>query len=305
MLMTLAFVSIFILGYLAQTSGLCMVRGVKELTAGKPLFLIAIFFSGSFAWLPLLVAQISGHGFASSSLMPTYLTLVGGLLFGMGAAFNGGCGVSTISRLTRGHVSMLATVVGWLTSWFLLYELYTFSVVREEIEISSFVVFTGLGLLSITLLILVVRYEHEDKNKCLMILGIGVMAGLVFVFEHGWTPSSILKDASLSTWTDNGDVTFPALHRFILIALLALGMVAAAVITKTFSFDSPNVIEIGKHYLAGILMGFGAAMAGGGNDSQLLVALPSFSLSGLVAVVAIIFGIWFGLKLKSLKRSAS
>lgn len=304
MLMSLAFFSIFILGYLAQTSGLCMVRGVKELTAGKPLFLIAIFFSGSFAWLPLLLAQLSGQEFERSTLMPTYMTLLGGLLFGMGAAFNGGCGVSTISRLTRGHVAMLATVLGWLTSWFLLYELYTFAIVREEIEVPSFVVFSGLGILSLVLLTVVIRYDHEDKNKCLMILGIGIMAGLVFVFEHGWTPSSILKDASLSLWTDDGKANFPALHRFALITLLALGMVIAALATKTFSFDSPSFVEVGKHYLAGILMGFGAAMADGGNDSQLLVALPSFSLSGLVAVTSIILGIWLGLKLKSVSRSS-
>ena len=48
---------IFALGYLAQTTGLCMIRGVNEWKNGDPAFLLAVLMSGVLAW----VAAITGH----------------------------------------------------------------------------------------------------------------------------------------------------------------------------------------------------------------------------------------------------
>lgn len=42
--------------------------------------------------------------------------IAGGLLFGVGAALNGACSFSTISRLAEGHVVMLFTLAGWAIS---------------------------------------------------------------------------------------------------------------------------------------------------------------------------------------------
>ena len=45
-------------------------------------------------------------------------------------------------------------------------------------------------------------------------------------------------------------------------------------------------------------MGMGASLAVGGNDSQLLLALPAFSPAGFVAVFSMLVGIWAGLYIK-------
>lgn len=42
-------------------------------------------------------------------------------------------------------------------------------------------------------------------------------------------------------------------------------------------------------------MGIGASLALGGNDTQLLLALPTFSPAGGVAIVGMLIGIWGGL----------
>ena len=55
------------------------------------------------------------------------------------------------------------------------------------------------------------------------------------------------------------------------------------------------------HLLAGIMMGLGAALAMGGNDAQLLFALPALSPAGFVAVLCILLGIVLGLKIGQLK----
>jgi len=46
-------------------------------------------------------------------------------------------------------------------------------------------------------------------------------------------------------------------------------------------------------------MGLGASLALGGNDSQLLLVLPALSPAGLLSTAGIVFGIWFGLRIKS------
>ena len=76
-----------------------MVRGVNEAASGRPLFLLAILFSGSFSWVSIFIAHLMELPTPFISYHVTALALAGGLLFGLGAAFNNGCGVSTISKL--------------------------------------------------------------------------------------------------------------------------------------------------------------------------------------------------------------
>ena len=52
-----------------------------------------------------------------------------------------------------------------------------------------------------------------------------------------------------------------------------------------------------KHLSAGVLMGVGAAIASGGNDSQLLLTLPALSPAGWATVASMILGIVLGRKL--------
>ncbi|WP_394230076.1 YeeE/YedE thiosulfate transporter family protein [Shewanella colwelliana] len=83
-------------------------------------------------------------------------------------------------------------------------------------------------------------------------------------------------------------------NRFILIASLITGMAVAAVHKKTFKFIPLQRKGWLRHLLAGCLMGIGAAIAGGGNDSQLLLGLPSLSPAGITTVVMMLIGIIMG-----------
>lgn len=85
-----------------------MVRGVKEATKGAPMFIFAIVFSGSLAWVSMgLGAVIEGRQL-STAFWPSLFLLFGGFLFGVGAAINSGCGGSTVSRLALLYISGIA-----------------------------------------------------------------------------------------------------------------------------------------------------------------------------------------------------
>lgn len=291
-LFIIALLLIAALGYLAQTTGLCMVRGVNEAVSGKPLFLLAILFSGVFAWVSILIAHVLDIPIPFISYDVSILAVIGGFLFGLGAAFNNGCGVSTISRLARGHSQMLTTIVGWLIGW-LLFTNFIPALQPANFQISPMWHYGFLFILSIVIVLLVSRFNKNNKKIWLGMLTIGLMASIVFFYEPKWTPSGLLNGISKSLW-NNDSAQWPSTERFILIAGLIGGMVAAALHTRSFKLSLSTWKGYLKHLSAGILMGIGAVTASGGNDSQLLLALPSCSPAGVTTVIFILLGIYLG-----------
>lgn len=291
----LFFIAMFLiasLGYLAQTTGLCMVRGVNKAAKGKPMFLMSILLSGTFTWLSLLAMQLSTQQNLFVSYQATWFSAIGGLLFGFGAAVNQGCGVSTVSRLARGQVVMLATVLGWFIGW-ILFATFISKVESSVYLLANEVHYTGLALISIILIVFLCKCSKKNKRLWLSMLSIGVIASLVFLYEPHWTPSALLKDISLSVWYKN-EGQWPSIERFLLMLSLIIGMVAAAIFSKSFSFKWVTFSQVIRHLFAGFLMGIGAVLASGGNDTQLLLALPAFSPAGVVAVGSMVLGIYLG-----------
>jgi len=294
-LLIIAMILITTLGYLAQTTGLCLVRGVNETLSGKPLFLLAILFSGTFSWISFLSAQSMELRTPFISYEVTVYSVIGGLMFGCGAAFNNGCGVSTISKLARGQLAMLATICGWLVGWWLLTSFLT-AMEPVHYSVDGYWHYGMLIITSIGVLLFMSRLNQPNKKLWLSMLAIGLMASFVFLIEAKWTPSALLKDISYSMWFE-GATQWPSLERFILIGSLITGMVLAAFKTQSFKLEIENWKSILKHLIAGILMGVGAAIANGGNDSQLLLALPALSPAGFSSVASMLVGIFLGLKI--------
>lgn len=99
-----------VLGFAAHRASLCTVRAVSEiLTSGGAYCLKS--FAKTAAWvLALIFPVLAVHPQFAAHLTGISLswgTLIGGLLFGIGAALNGGCSFSTLSRLADGQMRML------------------------------------------------------------------------------------------------------------------------------------------------------------------------------------------------------
>ena len=318
--MFLTFIALFLLfsiGYLAQTTGLCLVRGVSEAFAldaehetKKPQFLLAILLSGSgslgtFAVAYALSLEISGT-FVYLDISLAFAAIFGGLLFGTGAALNGGCGVSTLSKLARGKIVMLATIIGWIFGWFLLaitlqaigsFVTTLFASNTSFIDEMSFYVsphfrFGVIGAVFVGVFTWALFKGRELKLMWLSMLAIGFMGSLVFLIEPGWTPSSFLKGFIQQTVLNQGSSEFLTVRYFYITALVA-GMFCAAFLTASFAFERAKIKGIFTHFMAGTLMGIGGAIAGGGNDNQLLVSLPALSIYGLLAVGSMVGSIYF------------
>lgn len=296
MLFTIVLICICLLGYLAQTTGLCMVRGINEWKAGNKEFLLAILFSGILAWVAILFAHYADIPLKFRTYQISGWFIFGGLLFGIGTAFNQGCGVSTLGKLARGDSNMIATIIGWLIGWTILAHWQPKIEVMKN-PLPDNITYLLLMIGSLALIIWTFFGNKQRKILWFSMMGIGLLAGFIFLYEPKWPPSGLLNQLS-SALIDSKVKSWPALEQYLLFIALLIGMFIAAWRTNKFLFVPSNFKRWIEHLFAGTLMGIGSSLAIGGNDSQLLLALPAFSPAGFGAVTGILLGIWLGLLIR-------
>lgn len=115
-LIAIAILLAAILGFAAHRASICTVRAVAEIMSSRSGFMLAsIGKSVLWVWavtIPLFwLMPAAGTGLSGWSL--TGFAVLGGFLFGLGAAFNGGCAYSTMARFVDGDGKMLATIAGF------------------------------------------------------------------------------------------------------------------------------------------------------------------------------------------------
>ncbi len=284
-----------VIGYLAQVTGLCMVRGVHDWVRGRKLRLIAIL-GGGF-WVYLYLPFLSQNSTIPIGYELHWSFLLGGLIFGLGAVVNGACSISTASRLSSGDLQMIFTMMGWLGGWLLL----DFTGIQfQHTELTSY----NESLTWIIVLCLILGsvwvYVKQSKSWNIWsgIMLVGILAGAIFLLQPAWSPSDFVKDLGLAILRKNPQI-LPAVDRIAILMVMLLGMSIGAWRYRRFKWLAPNLRGIIKHFSSGILMGLGAAISLGGNDFQLLMALPAQSLSGILAIAGIIIGIRLGIFLNA------
>src|SRR5258706_8044997 len=110
-----------LIGYAAHRASLCNVRAVAEIlaTGRAPMLwslLQAVLWMATLTGVLVLLFGVVPQ--PATARMPIAWALAGGGLFGLGAAINGGCSLSTFHRLADGELGMLATLAGFVLGGF-------------------------------------------------------------------------------------------------------------------------------------------------------------------------------------------
>lgn len=296
-----------LLGFSAHRAGLCTVKAVEEVFATRRGFML-LAFAKSVLW-------VAGVTLAIAMLVPdarlrpeswalTLAGLGGGLLFGLGAVVNGGCAISTLSRLGSGELGMLGTLLGFgfgvvaadagatlgllparadapplattapaIAPWLLLalaawmaWELTRLVSTRPR----------GAGLRA---LLLADLYRLSTAAAL-----IGIANGLLYALHGPWIYTRTLRLAV-------GDGAGPPLLFWALFAAVLAGMTLSAWQRGGLRLDiRPRPVWL-RHVAGGLAMGAGAALVPGGNDVLLLHGIPNLSPHALPAFAAMLAGI--------------
>ena len=281
------------LGALLSRVSLCAVAGMQQAISLR-----------NYAGLERLLIAASGAGISLlllAGLRPDQVWLPrdahfhlgiigGGLLLGLGAMVNGGCYLGSVLYLGTGNLNFLLTLAGIglglraADSWAPLP-----SVATPSLTMAMGPLWLA-GLAAFVLIIAVLTYHRRIKGQWLALLA-GLLAGLVYARRPGWSYGSTLESLArgqlgLAQW--RGELSALALF---------VGAIGAAVLAGEFRLQRPTPWRALRCLSGGVILGFGAALIPGGNDSLLLWAIPGLTLYGASAFGLMLgaIGLGFGL----------
>jgi len=310
--MGLAVVSLVLaalLGFAIHRGSVCVVRGVAEvLSTGRAYMLLS--FVKAVLWVMIVTTPVlwlvpSPHPVSHAWAM-SESALIGGFLFGIGAAINRGCAFSTLGRLGNGELGTWLTLGGFaLGVWSFVSAVTWWGLPsRQPLPRSDNLLdpvtgglVAGLALWGLWELVRLWRTRPPGSLRELLLAGsyrlsaaaalIGIANGILYALHGPWTYTRTFHDAVASRGAD----LLPLILPLGLFSAVVAGAVISAWQRGTFRLDwRPSRIWL-QDFAGGLLMGLGAALTPGGNDVLVLHNLPQLSPHALPAFLAMGAGI--------------
>lgn len=310
-----------IFGLLVQYHRFCMVAATgnfflindnRQLLAFVAALLVAI--SGTQLLEFSDIVAIADSSYRNSQL-DWFGASLGGLLFGIGGVFAGGCATRTLVRSAEGGLNAITALI-----FFMLFAAFAqFSLLetlRLDITQSTSIDLAGdasiatiLGLPqwlpAIVIVIAMAAYLFKNWNpEAKSMVFAGVIIGLLVV--AGWYITGVLAQDEFDPTKPSGITVSGPLARFgyILIAAkfpalsfsisfvigIAVTVLLFSLATGRFKFEAPKAGAFKMAVLGGSLMGVGAIMAYGCNVGQGLTGISTLSLESILAFSGMFIG---------------
>ncbi len=284
---------VFLAGYAVQRGSTCAVAGVAQaIVERRPERFLGFLVSGAAALAVMAVSSLLGHDvfdhYRGTSAIAS--PIIGGAIFGAGALLNGACAFGTVARLGHGDAARLGTLAGILIGFAIA------SGSSIQSPLTNFpspliglpaAVILFMSLAAVALLWWAARrplpapLRSGGWHPLPALVLIGLINGVLLILSPGWPYTNLLMDLARSTgaslvWRSQMSVVFIA------------GAVAGAITAGIFRPSFGSAGHWVRCLTAGVLMGIGATLVPGGNDTMLLVGLPLLLPSFVVAYVAMI-----------------
>lgn len=311
-------------GFASHRGSLCAVKAVDQILAGhRPHLAESFLRAGLWALLTatMLDALAPTATMHASRFTPTLLGLGGAFLFGVGAAVNGGCALSTLSRLATGEGAKIGTIAGFVAGAALAGLAFRVGMLPMPRAIASAEagLFRSapwqaavLAVPALTLLLfdlgrqlrkpfrragwrgVVLARQHRPLFAAALL---GVSGGALVWAIGAWSYTALARRLGLAAagWMPGGvDMALLVL----LFASTFAGAVLSARMRGGLRFRRGARRGWAAAFFGGSAMGFGIATVPGGNDELLLVAIPALSPHALPSYAMLALGIAVVLALK-------
>jgi uncharacterized protein len=286
-----------LVGFAAAHGGICAVRAVEDLLEGRGAALFLGFLKCA-VWValvtpPLAWTMVPGAGLACSYPLG-WPVVVGGFLFGVGAAVNGGCAFSTVSHLAAGDLgagfAMLGLGLGFALHEAAIGPLLPAPAPRPSAlahgEPWAIAIFAAAGVWAVREAVRLARPGPGGRVDRAM-AAIGLAGGARYTLHGPWVYTAGLAQGV--AWAVR---VGPAPSG--LIPLLFLGVLGGAALAARargrLRLRGATRLAVARGLGGGALMGAGAALVPGGNDALVLHALPALAAHAALAYAALVCG---------------
>lgn len=290
-----------VLGASAHRAGLCTVKAVAEvMTSGSGHVLWSFLKAALWTAGILSLARLAAYTPDLAARPLTPVAVLGGVVFGLGAAMNGACSFSTLARLAEGHTIMLFTLAGWTLgitgAASLLPDLHAPPVPTQfpgwlAVPLVAWMLWEGFRVIRRA------RAEggpfldaHWPLSFSVLLLGLANAALLLLERPWSFTATALCSAgaAPLAACKQPAGLWLVSLA-----ALAAMGL--SAWYRRSFRLRRVRPLPALRHLAAGTAMGVGSTLIPGGNDGLILFGIPSLSPHALPAWAGIVAGIWLAL----------
>jgi toxin CptA len=290
------------LGFCMARVSLCAVAAVGAwIRTHRYTGLRALLLAASAAGLVLLA---SAFIWPDSTLLPVAgaslsIALLGGSLLGIGALLNGGCYLGSVTYLGTGNSNYLFTLLGFAIAARWLNPIPTMLGADYVNSRHGFPLLYGLVVFAIALWLTLrvptstplqqSRVLRASWPWPLAAVAAGVFAGLIYSRHAAWSYTRPIDAFARGHFTP-----VEAMELWATLALFA-GVIVSALWAGNLHWTRPSPLKSMRCLLGGIVMGYGAAMVPGGNDTLLLWAIPGLEIRGFIAygamlsVIALLF----------------
>jgi hypothetical protein len=308
-----------LMGFAVHRASLCTVKTVAEIFSSRKAYMMATLLK-AVLWVATVSVPILVYLPETAAPNPVYAITVtaigGGFLLGVGAAVNGGCAFSTLGQLANGNLWMLTTLFGFCIGVAGLS--FMVPMIEPSLALKALLFKAPKPLIIIVLVFLwlfvcweIVRlWRSREKGKgwrqllfasyyrlSTAALLLGFSGGVLYTLHGAWTYTSVLKQQVQSLWQL---IEQPVAINLILFPALFCGMFLSAWQRGSLRLRWRRVPTWPRHLIGGTLMGAGAVLIPGGNDTLILDSLPGLSPHAIPAFVALLFGIGMTLLLMRL-----
>lgn len=301
-------------GFVLQRGRFCMYTAFRDLLLARDATLFRAYV------LALLVQMAIIHALAAFGLLvvPTFgfpwlAAVAGAFVFGLGIVLAGGCSSGTWYRVGEGMVGSWMAALGYCigvgaTFWGILAPAARYlRAFRAPAGAESLPGLLGAPKGAVLAVLLAgggIWLARSPRPRAFTGWGwtttgaaIGLVAALAWVASEAAGRSFGLSmtgpSGALVRYVTAGDPSAAGWGMWSLVGV-PLGALLAAGLSGEFKWRAPEPERMAKQLAGGVLMGFGAATAGGCNIGHSLTGLAALSSASLVATVFIILGSWTG-----------
>jgi uncharacterized protein len=265
----------FVLGFALNHGSICTVIATKELIAEKrPARFIAL--AEAAVWAALIYALLATPPRMEQGWLPLAYLVPAAVLFGVGTYVNSACVFGSVGHFGNGEIDFGFVFFGIGAVFYIEYLL---DILPAQPAISASLP-AGTGLLAIVLVAIIVfrltvsrRSQSSAWRLTLSIAALGITYTVLAIVAPGFSITASVGSL----------ITVPVAISVISICMIAGTVISSRVLMGRFMVKWPTIQAIVRRALGGALMGLGALLIPGGNDTLLMIGLPMGAWQALLA----------------------